>query len=475
MATAQLLTARPRIFLRGCRDRLAGIALLGLVGLGITTTTGCSRPPLFDRPPIIIIDIDTLRADHLGCYGYHRPTSPEIDAFSEHAVRFEWAFAQAPNTPPSQASILTGLYPTTHGRIGDNQLISAEVITLAEVLRDFGYDTAAFVDGGLMSGRYGYDQGFDIYDDEAGHLEKIGPKAADWLLDRLDDPARARRPFLLLVHTYDVHSPYEVTPEPFRSQFASEVDEPSEAYRSNMSGVMADVWKAASTTDPPRLDDVQMAWAVAMYDGGIRHVDNWFGRFMDLLERVGVRQQSIVVVISDHGDEFQEHGSLFHSRLYATVTRIPMIIRFPEDRWRGVVSSTVQSIDLMPTLLAAVGSPSPDHLQGRSLMPLVRGERLAPRTAFSESPYHGRRIAAADAQHRLLWTLRDSSSELYRYREDPLEQHDLSARHAEEADRLEAEMSLWRDRVEAHRYPRAMAPELDEEAAAQLRALGYLE
>jgi arylsulfatase A-like enzyme len=160
-------------------------------------------------------------------------------------------------------------------------------------------------------------------------------------LDRLDDPPRARRPFLLpvqdrsqggrLANTYDVQSPYEVTPEPFRSHFASEVEEPPEAYRSNMSGAMAEVWKAASTTDPPRLDDVQVAWAVAMYDGGIRHVDDWFGRFMGLLEGVGVRQQSIVVVISDHGDEFQEHGSLFHSRLYATVTRIPLIIRFPGD------------------------------------------------------------------------------------------------------------------------------------------------
>ena len=449
--------------------------LIGLAVACVASATGCSRAPIFDRPPIIIIDIDTLRADHLGCYGYHRPTSPEIDAFSEQATLFQWAFAQAPNTPPSQASILTGLYPTTHGRIGNNQLISDEVITLAEVLRDSGYETAAFVDGGLMSGRYGYDQGFDVYDDEAGHLEKIGPKAVGWLQAKLEQPPRAARPFLLLVHTYDVHSPYEVTPAPYGSWFASEVTEPPEAYRADMSGVMAEVWNARNGADPLRLDEVQMAWAVAMYDGGIRHVDQWFGQLMDLLDETGVLRQAIVVVISDHGDEFQEHGSLFHDRLYATVARIPLIIRFPDGRWRGVVSPVVESIDLMPTLLDAVGADVPDPVQGRSLLPLVRGEGLAPRTAFSESPFYGRRIAASGEDDRLLWTLKDGSGELYRYRDDPLEQLDIAGEDPEETIRLRAEIDRWRALVNARRYPRADVPELDEEAQEQLRALGYVE
>jgi arylsulfatase A-like enzyme len=454
---------------------------LALILFAVAVGPGCSGPAAdrpavaFEQPPIIIVDIDTLRADHLGCYGYHRPTSPHIDAFSEESVLFEWCFAQGPNTPPSQASILTGLYPTTHGRIGNNQLISDEVVTLAEVLRDRGYETAAFVDGGLMAGRYGYDQGFDLYDDEAGHLEVIGPKVERWLDDRLVDPARAGRSFLLLVHTYDVHSPYEITPEPHRSMFLSEVDEPPRSYRSNMSGVMAEVWKARGSAEPPQLDRVQMDWAVAMYDGGIHHVDHWFGELMKRLADQGVLEQAIVVVISDHGDEFQEHGSLFHDRLYATVTRIPLIIRFPGAGWRGRVAQTVESIDLMPTVLEAVGAAIPDPVQGRSLLPACRGESLESRTAFSESPYYGRRIAAAGPEHRLLWTKQDASEELYRYRDDPLEAENLAAGELEQSRRLMAEIHRWRRMVNATRYPRAQVSELDDEAEDQLRALGYLD
>jgi arylsulfatase A-like enzyme len=444
--------------------------------------SGCSGQPDPDqstkslrRPPIIIIDIDTLRADHLSCYGHHRSTSPRIDALAEESVLFEWAFAQAPNTPPSQASILTGLYPTTHGRISDDEIISDEVVTLAEVLRRDGYETAAFVDGGLMAGRYGYGQGFEIYDDEGGHLEVIGPKVEGWLEERLGDPARSGRPFLLLVHTYDVHSPYENTPEPHRSMFLSDVDEPPRSFRSNMSGIMAEVWKTRHSDEPRRLDRVQMDWAVAMYDGGIHHVDDWYGRFEDVLEDHDLLRQTMVVVISDHGDEFQEHGSLFHDRLYATVTRIPMIIAFPERRWTARVSQAVESIDLVPTLLETVGSEIPDPVQGRSLLPLARGDHLAPRIAISESPFYGRRLAAADEQDRMLLTVRDGTHELYQYRDDPLEQVELADLKAEVVERLRHEISGWRARVDAHRYPRAIATHLDTESEEELRVLGYLD
>jgi arylsulfatase A-like enzyme len=211
-----------------------------------------------------------------------------------------------------------------------------------------------------------------------------------------------------------------------------------------------------------------------MYDGGIHHVDHWFGEFMDLLSVSGVLRQAIVVVISDHGDEFQEHRSLFHDRLYATVTRIPMIVRFPGARWRGRVTQSTESIDLMPTLLDAIGAEIPDPVQGRSLLPACRGETLAARAVFSESPYYGRQIAVSGAQHRLLWTLQDGSTELYRYRSDPFESEDLSASEQKEAGRLMSDLHRWREHVSARRYPRAEVPEPDEEAKEQLKELGYL-
>ena len=167
---------------------IVGGLCLALLGCQEEAATVPSGPT-----PVILIDIDTLRADHLGTYGYARPTSPEVDRFSSESVRFEWAFSQAPNTPPSQASILTSLYPSTHGRIRDEQVLPAGVTTLAEHFQRAGYKTAAFVDGGLMASEFGLDQGFEIYDDEAGGLAEIDGKVKSWIDqnqdERIDDDA----------------------------------------------------------------------------------------------------------------------------------------------------------------------------------------------------------------------------------------------------------------------------------------------
>ncbi len=302
----------------------------------------------FDRPPIILVNIDTLRADHLGCYGYHRPTSPSIDAFSRQAALFTWAFAQAPSTAPSQASILTSLYPRSHGRIRKHDKMSDAVTTLAEVLRDAGYDTAAFVDGGLMASGFGVEQGFELYDDEAGGIEAIGPKARRWLRRRLSGSQDPAEPFLLMIHSYDVHSPYEESPRRYRSMFTADLELPPRAFSAKMSGTMRKVWDTRYSDAPLRLSPPELAWAQAKYDGGIRHVDDWFGDFVRFLEDLRLLDSSIVVLFSDHGDEFQEHGSLFHDRVYATVTRIPLILRLPGGRSSGVFDGVVESIDRPP-------------------------------------------------------------------------------------------------------------------------------
>ncbi len=423
----------------------------------------------FSRPPIIIVNVDTLRADHLGCYGYHRATSPNIDAFSERAVRFEWAFSQGPNTPPSQASILTSLYPTSHGRIRKKQKMSEGVVTLAEVLRDDGYETAAFVDGGLMASGFGLEQGFELYDDEAGGIEAIDPKARRWLRRRLaaQDPSA---PFLLLLHTYDVHSPYEISPRRFRSMFLDGLELPPRSFRKKMSGTMFKVWKSPKLQLSPQ----ELAYAKAKYDGGIRHVDDWFGSLMRFLDEHRILEQSIIVLISDHGDEFQEHGSLFHDRLYATVTRIPLIIRLPDGRSSGVLDDVVESIDLMPTLLELVGAPVPSPIHGRSLVPMIEGREQRPGRAISESPLWGRRIAVATPEYRLIRSLK-GDVELYAYRDDPLEQNNLADRLTGVVDELIAASQRWEKMVAAHRFDTEDVQEFDPDAIEQLKALGYLD
>jgi arylsulfatase A-like enzyme len=448
-------------------------------GVLLIVTAACAAPELsYESPPILIVDIDTLRADHLGCYGYHRPTSPHIDRFAADAIRFEWVFAQAPNTPPSQASILTGLYPTSHGRIGDKQVIDDGAPALAVELSRAGYRTDAYVDGGLMVSGYGYERGFDSYDDEAGHLREIGPKVFDHLGALVDDARSGdHRPWFLLVHTYDVHSPYEISPSPYDRFFFDQLGEmPDKDYRSRMSEVMAGVWKARNEPNPPRLSDAEMAYAVACYDGGIRHVDEWFGKLVRWLRRSGLYDRCIIVVISDHGDEFQEHGGLFHERIYATVARIPLIIRFPGGRHAGlVVDQIAESIDLMPTLLREVGLSIPQAVQGRDLAPLIDGVTADGRVAVTESPYYGRRIAAADERARLIISEKAGTAELYDYRADIHELVDRAAADPVTTIELQRAIDAWRARIDEFVAIPEQGPEFDAEQLEQLKKLGYVE
>nr|XP_061805996.1 N-acetylglucosamine-6-O-sulfatase-like [Nerophis lumbriciformis] len=453
-----------------------GSAVLALLPLGLLwACQGGPSERTFTRPPVILIDVDTLRADHLGCYGYERDTSPNIDRLAEQSVRFEWTFSQGPNTPPSQASILSALYPTAHGRIGNNQPLPPEVTTMAEVLSAAGYDTAAFVDGGLMAAGFGLEQGFGIYDDEAGHLKKIAPKVRDWLGQRASE-----QPFFLLVHTYDVHSPYELSPEPHRSRYLEGLELPSKHFQRNMSGVMKETWDARFEPDPPQLNPVEMDWVKALYDGGIRHVDSWVGELEAELRRLGLWDPSMVVFISDHGDELGEHQDLFHERLYSPVTRIPMMIKFPTAKGaptprRGVVSAVAESIDMMPTVLEALGLEVPDGIHGESLLPVIDGVSRGREVAISESPFRGRRIALATGDFRLLYTALGDSTELYDYRRDPHELNDVAVDFPEVEKRLKEGVLRWQDHIEQYRRESTEIENLKAETIEQLRALGYLD
>jgi arylsulfatase A-like enzyme len=449
---------------------LARIALLGACLLPSFLAIGCgeTKPEnTFPEAPIIIIDIDTLRASHLGCYGYHRNTSPNIDTFAASAQKFNWAFAQAPNTPPSQASILTGLYPTTHGMIRDEDTIPEAVTTLAETLRDHGWETAAFVDGGYMAQKFGMDQGFNLYNDSEGRgLATIGPKASQWVSENGDSP------FLLLIHTYDTHTPY-APKEPYRSLFIDEIDPPSPGFEPSaqaMETIRTSVW----TDEPLSLPPNDLEYAKAMYDSEIRYVDTWVGSFLEHLADLGLDERSIIVVISDHGEEFQEHGSVLHEKLYTTVTHIPLIIGTPKGFPARAIESVVESVDLMPTLLDLVGVPVPSGVQGESLVPLMLGAEVEG-IAFGESPDFGVQRFAARAPFRFQLTGKRYITELYDFKQDPTEQHDLSEEFPLTVDQLYDEIKQWEKMTQeaAKRYEREQVP-LDESTRDQLEALGYL-
>ncbi len=438
--------------------------------LTLVCLTGCpgSSPQHLPPPahPVIILDIDTLRADHLGCYGYRRDTSPNIDALAAESTRFEWAFSQAPNTPPSQTSILTSLYPSVHGMIRHTDRVPQEVTTLAEVLADQGFRTAAFVDGGYMSPDFGIGQGFDLYvKHDLEGLEVIGPKVVKWVR------RHASETFLLLVHTYDVHTPYD-PPEPFRSMFLAGLEPATAGFETrpqNLKRLVRDL----KDEQPAARND--LAYAEACYDGGIRYVDEWIGMFLGELAELGLLDRATILLLSDHGDEFFEHGSVLHSRLYATVTRIPLLIRRPGGTGAGVVSRVVESIDIMPTVLEMVGAPLPEGIQGRSLLPLMRGEPAPPGRAFGESPFYGGRRSIVHDGHHLLWTRRSGRLELYELESDPLEQTDLTAVEPQRTARMRRTLRRWQKMIDRSARDSESGQVLDPETAEHLRSLGYLD
>ncbi len=442
------------------------LALPGAALVSALLLSACSSEPPVLGPkahPIIILDVDTLRADHLGCYGYSRDTSPNIDALAAESTRFEWAFSQAPHTLASQASIFTSLYPSTHGAVRHDDRLTEDVVTLAEVLKGAGFITAAFVDGGYLNPKRGFTQGFDLYDaNRARGLAAIGPKVKRWVR------RHAAETFFLLVHTYDVHKPYDPPPA-YRSLFLDGLEPPTPGFEPSTQGMRGQKTPRGTWLPLPARD---VEHAKALYDAEIRFVDDWIGELMAELKALGLYDRATIILLSDHGEAFQEHGSIGHSTLYTTVTRIPLIIRRP-GAGGAVISKIVESIDVMPTVLELVGAAPPPGIQGRSLLPLLRGEPSGPYRAFGESPARGaQRFIALDGQQLL--TNRRRKTRLFDLRADPLEQHDLAKVRTGEVERLSRALERWQAVVERIGHEPEQL-EIDREMAEELRALGYLD
>jgi arylsulfatase A-like enzyme len=444
---------------------LCGLALLaGCTGGGRGPEPGVPAEP----HPVIVIALNAVRADHLGCYGYERASSPNIDALAEESVRFEWAFSQAPDPAPSQASIVSGLYPRTHQMFDQTTRLPSEVVTMAEAFSAKGVPTAAFVDGGFMSEVFGLSQGFDTFDDSAGDgIAAIGPKAMAWLEEHSGES------FFLLIHAYDAHAPY-APPGEYREMFSEGIEPPSEGFE-----------PTPEQMKPPREDGGatarmllprDLAYAKALYDGEIRHVDHWVGELMTKLRSLGLDQRATVVLVSDHGQEFQEHGDLLHGQIHTTVTRVPMLIRLPGGQHAGAVDDYAETVDIMPTLLDLSGIPVPPPVQGQSLLPTVLREQGQGRPlAFTESTHFGGQLAVAMGGYRMVLNLDPERAELYDLSADPLERNNIASEHPKRLQVLNARLQDWRERVEGASYDPEKQEEMDQETLDQLKGLGYIQ
>jgi arylsulfatase A-like enzyme len=325
-----------------------------------------------DRPPnVIVYVIDTLRADHVGCYGYGRPTTPRIDEFARSAVRFNRAVAQSSWTLPSAASILTGLEPRHHGAIDPDHAIRPDVATLAETLAAGGWNTAAFVTNYLGSGVFGLARGFQTYRfyREQGAQRRAVYLRSDAAVRRVERwlTRGPSPPFFLYVHVTDPHFPYvppSRTAKPFLASPLprTAVDALTARVRALHNG--QDEWG----TRPAPVSGADIELLHNLYDGEIRFADEYFGKLLDALARRGLLDDSVVVLTSDHGEEFLEHGGVGHGQtLHGEVLNVPMLLRLPGGAAGGTSSDRlVQQVDVLPTILDAVGLTVPAGLDGSS-------------------------------------------------------------------------------------------------------------
>ena len=343
--------------------------------------------PAATKPHIIYIVVDSLRADHLSSYGYGRATTPNFDALmAAQGVRFSDATSTATWTLPANASMFSGLYPFRFDiQWSDpDERLGNDVPLLAEMLSDNGYYTAGFIGASFLRARYGFDQGYATYTEIVGgganrtDAAQINDAAQAWLQDEWPALRDEEQPLFLLLYYFDPHSWYN-PPAPYDTLYDPTYDGPLSAER------FQDGREVIAGTLVPTARDIEHL--IALYDGEISYWDSHFGKIMAFLENMGLLDESIVVVTSDHGEFFGEHGLWVHGTgLYEEGLRVPLAIRYPGTVAAGqVVDEPVQTFDLVPTLLDWIGAQAPTDLDATNLVPLLAGAaQTLDRPLFSE-------------------------------------------------------------------------------------------
>ncbi len=397
---------------------------------------------------VVLISIDTCRADHLSCYGYKRPTTPNIDAVARDGAMFKMAITPVPLTTPAHSSMLTGTYPPTHGvRLNSFDHLADSNVTLAKTLREAGYQTAAFVAAFPLDARFGLNQGFDTYDGRFSEetktrffsrrvAEEVNRPALAWL------KGRGGQPFFLFLHYYDAHHPYEPHP-PHTSAYAGDA-----------------------------------------YAGAIAYVDNCIGRVLDQLRAEGLYDNTLVIITGDHGEGLGEHDENSHGLLiYQTTLHVPLVIRAPGFGKGIQVNENVSLVDIMPTVLDLAGLKTPARVEGVSLRAALEGGTAPDRgtCAAGRRAIYGESLEAGTYACSPLYGILEGPwkyilaprPELYELTQDPGERTDLAGRQPQVAQRLRGRLEAMLKELEAA-APRRGPSTVDLEAVKRLQSLGYV-
>jgi len=508
------------VALAGCGDSGAGGGASppgGAGPAGAAAPAGATRAPGapdLSRANVVVISLDTLRADGVSALGGPASISPVIDAFSKECVLFTHARSQAPHTAPSHMTLFTSTYPSVHGvqnvsfdknEAGASKAVIVplpkEIPTLAEVLTAAGLRSVGLTDGGNLNPPHGFNRGFEHYTYELAGVEAQVDDALPWI-EKLTAPGAGR--FFLFWHTYQVHAPY-VPPGEFIERWApADYDglmKPRIAQLQGKTfkerfGMMRDVfWK-----DRDRFGAPEARYLRGLYNGNVAYTDEQLQRLLDALRQHGVMDSSIIVVLSDHGEEFLEHGHWQHEQVYEECLRVPLMVRLPGAYGAGRrVDTPVGLIDVMPTLVELLGLdteklalPGPVRHDGQSFAAaLLQGKEPAERPIVSEllatrggnydhvvaihysglsflfDEFRGERLPDKSIQHVRM---------LFDVRQDPGQQHDLLAQSPDKVKFFEEQHLKFLAQVEQDRSGLGdlQGVEISPEMRAQLEQLGYI-
>lgn len=440
---------------------------LGVGGGGASGASGAVRAGpaaagLRRVPRVLLVSIDTLRFDHLGCTGYRLPTSPNLDSFRRDAVLFADAVAQSSSTLASHASMLTSLLVPQHGASFKlSTALDGTVATLAAAVAAHGIAAVSFNEGGQLAPEYGLGRGFSPY--RAARLgpgtSRLGNEVA--LFARWLD-GHPEQPVFMFLHTYQVHHPYMPDAAHLAEVERVPYGGPLPRYSTPMD-LLVEINQGAR-----RISAADLGHIVATYDAQVRAMDDDFGALVDLLKRAGIYDDTAIVFTADHGEEFGEHGWVgWHSHtLYDELVRVPLLVKYPGGAHAdGTVTHQVRSIDIAPTVLALLHIAPPPGFQGSDLTPLAAGRREPARYAVSNLDGGGV-TAIRSARWKLI------RNHLFDLRTDPGEKRDVAADFPQVAAWLAARRTALLDAAPERRGPAAVASEADRKS---MEALGYVQ
>jgi arylsulfatase A-like enzyme len=455
-----------------------GARVLATAALGVAISFSCGNP----GPPatVVVFVLDTVRQDAFGCYGNPLDPTPNIDAVARDGVRFEQAISSSAWTLPAVASLLTSTWPSIHGAVGSGIMLKPlrpEVQTMAEVLKQHGFRTLGFANAAFVSPMVGIDRGFEVFDHKYSYNHDA--RQAHLVIDAAIRELHAHRgeATFFFIHLFDPHLTY-APPPGYDTKYTNGRSSPATPITMEMCYGMQ---TGDDHRQPPRSEDIDYVRGV--YQGEVNFMDAHIGRFIAELKALGLYDQATVVLIADHGEEFWDHGGFEHGHtFYDELVHVPLIVKFPRDvePVERVITAQVRVLDVMPTVLEVLDIAPTSTMEGESLLPLVHGESDRNRPAFCESLLYGeQRIAWRTERYKYIQKLasgRQGVGELYDWRKDPMEAHDLSSERPDILRQMRSELFDFYEnlRVRSESMSDTEHVNMSPLRIQELRSLGYI-